>query len=232
MRDVARAQAWFPAVGLLIGAALLAVDRLATRALPPASVDVLVVVALVVITGALHLDGLADSADGLFGGRDPAQRLAIMRDVRTGAFGVTAIVCVLALKWAGLQALPPDVRVAALLLAPCVARASLLAAVAAFPYARAEGIGVDFRAHAWPAALPAAGITASAASVVLLGPQGIIVVAAGAACALAVGAVATRLAGGLTGDMYGTIVEITEAVLWLFIAAMANRGWLDAWLLG
>jgi adenosylcobinamide-GDP ribazoletransferase len=231
MRDVARAQGWFPAVGLLIGVALIAVDRLAMQALPAPSVDVLAVVALVLATGALHLDGLADCADGLLGGREPSQRLVIMRDVRTGAFGVTAIVCVLAMKWAGLQALPSDVRVEALLLAPCTARASLLVAVAAFPYARQEGIGVEFRENAVPVALLASAATATIASVGLLGAGGISVMVAGATCALAVGAVAARLAGGLTGDVYGAIVEITEAVLWLCIAALANRGWLDAWLL-
>ena len=91
LREVARSLAWFPAVGLLLGALLLAFDRAASRALPLPSVDVLLVVGLVVLTGALHLDGLADAADGLFGGREPAQRLEIMRDVHAGTYAIVAV---------------------------------------------------------------------------------------------------------------------------------------------
>ncbi len=116
MHAVAAAQAWFPAIGLVIGAVLLGIDRLATRALPEVSVDVLLVVALAAMTGGLHLDGLADAADGLFGGRDREQRLAIMRDVHAGTYAIIAVAGVLALKWAGLAAMPREVRFEALLL--------------------------------------------------------------------------------------------------------------------
>jgi len=214
LRRVADAQLWFPTVGLLIGLALLLVDRAAMRALPQPAVDVLIVVALVAITGALHLDGLADAADGLFGAYTPERRLAIMRDAHAGTYAIVAIVCVLALKWAGLASLPGEVRVEAILLAPCLARFGMLVAIGAFPYARAEGAGVAFRDALWPAQFS----FATAVTVV-------------AAVALAFGAFASRLAGGMTGDLYGATVEISEAFVLLFIAATANRGWLDAWAL-
>jgi adenosylcobinamide-GDP ribazoletransferase len=232
MDDVARSSAWFPAVGLLLGAIVLAVDRLTMRALPPNAVDMVLVVATVVLTGALHLDGLADVADGLFGGRDPARRLEIMHDVHTGTFGVVAVVCVLALKWAGYNALPSDVRVEGILLAPCAARMATLTAIAAFPYARAEGVGAGFRGHAWPFAWTFGAATMVVAAIALLGWPGLLVAAFSAASALVLGALAARLlGGGLTGDVYGAILEVTEACALLFIAAMAQRGWLDAWLL-
>ena len=231
MDDVARAQMLFPAVGLLLGLALVAVDRAAVRALPPQSVDVLLVVALVVLTGALHLDGLADAADGLLGGRDAEHRLAIMRDPHAGTFAIVAVAAVLALKWAGLAALPADVRVEALVLTPCLARLAMVVCTAAFPYARPEGLGAGFRTHARPAAI-AGGVTAGVACVLLLGAGGLLPLAFGVACGLAVGAFASRMIGGVTGDVYGGTAEITEALTLLFIAAMANRGWLDAWLLG
>jgi adenosylcobinamide-GDP ribazoletransferase len=230
MTDVARSQAWFPAVGLIIGFVLVGVDRAAMRAVPPPSVDVLVVVALVIVTGALHLDGLADTADGLFGGSTPARRLEIMRDVHSGTYAVAAIVSVLALKWAGLAALPGDVRLEALVLAPCLARAALLAATAVFPYARPTGMGAAFREQA-PTALLLGAATASAASVALLGASALYAIAFATACALSIGALATRMAGGMTGDVYGATIEVTEALLLLFIAAFANRGWIDAWAL-
>ncbi len=225
---VARSQAWFPTIGLLLGVALLAIDRAASRALPDASVDVLLVVALAVLTGALHLDGLADAADGLLGGRTPGRRLEIMRDVHAGTYASVAVVSVLAWKWAGLVALPSNVRVETLVLTPCLARFAMLVTIAAFPYARADGMGTSFRERAWPFALLAGGATALAASVVLLGAGGLYVVAFAGVCALVLGAYARRLTGGVTGDVYGATVEISEAAIFLFIAAMANRGWLDA----
>src|SRR5689334_16937225 len=140
---VTGSQAWFPAIGLLIGGILVAIDRLASKSLPPASIDVLLVVALAAVTGALHLDGLADAADGLWGGHDVEGRLEIMRDVHAGTFGIVAIASVLALKWAGVAALPRGVRIETLLVAPCAARLAMLSAIAAFPYARHEGLGAS-----------------------------------------------------------------------------------------
>lgn len=231
LRDVAAAQAWFPTVGLLLGGALLAFDRLASRALPEATVDVLLVVLLAALTGALHLDGLGDAADGLLGGRDRARRLAIMRDVRSGTYALVAIAAVLAMKWAGLAALPRAVRFEALLLAPCLARFAMVLTSAGWPYARPDGMGAAFHKRAWPAATIAATATALVAAVALLGAGGLLVVAFAGACALAAGTVAKRAVGGMTGDLYGATIEVSEALLLLFVAALAQRGWTEAWLL-
>lgn len=230
--DVAASQAWFALVGLLIGFAVLAVDRVASRALPQASVAVLDVAALAAITGALHIDGLADAADGLFGAHDRERRLAIMRDAHAGTYAIVAVVLVLAMKWAGIVALPGGVRFEALILVPCLARFAMLAVIAAFPYARAEGTGAGFHERASPGPLVAGAATALVAAITLLGPEGTYVVAFAAACGVALGGAATRMAGGMTGDLYGATVELSEAALLLFIAAMAQRDWLHAWLLG
>ena len=231
MRGVAAAQRWFPAVGLILGALLLGIDRLASRALPEASVDVLLVVALAALTGGLHLDGLGDAADGVLGGRDREQRLAIMRDVHAGTYAVIAIVSVLALKWAGLAALPRDVRFEALLLVPCLSRMAMVAGAAAFPYARDEGVGAEFHDATKPVPVMVASATAVAASVVLLGAGGLIAVAFAAGCALATGVYAKQSIGGMTGDVYGATAEIAEAALFLVIAAPATRGWVAPLLL-
>ncbi len=231
IRTVAAAQGWFPVVGLLLGALLLGIDRLASRALPEASVDVLLVVALAALTGGLHLDGLGDAADGMLGGRDRGERLAIMRDVHAGSFAVIAVVSVMALKWAGLAAMPRAVRFEAILLVPCLARFAMVAGAAAFPYARDEGVGAAFHDAARPVPLIAAGGTALAASIVLLGAGGIIALGFALCCALAVGVYARRSIGGMTGDVYGATAEITEAGLFLLVAALAARGWLHPLLL-
>ena len=227
---VARSQAWFPVVGLLVGLMLAGIHWLATRALPDASAAVVVVLALAILTGALHLDGLADATDGLFGGHTPERRLAIMRDVHAGTYAILAVGGVVAMKWAGIIALPSDVTAWALVLTPCLARSAMLVVIAAFPYARQEGIGAAFHDAAWPARTLAGGGIALASGFVLLGPGGVIVVAAIVAIALAIGAGATRLAGGMTGDVYGATVEISEACALLLIASLANRGWIDGWI--
>jgi adenosylcobinamide-GDP ribazoletransferase len=227
--DVARAQAWFPAVGLVIGLLLLAINEAARRALPTESVDVMLVVALAVLTGALHLDGLADAADGLVGGHDREQRLAIMRDVHVGTFGVVAIISVLALKWAGLHGLPQEVRSETLIMAPCAARAGLLVCIAAFPYARESGTGAGFREHDRSLG-PAITLALTAClALALFGIGGSLVFGCAIAVTLGVGIVSYALIRGITGDVYGAAVEIAEAATLLFVAAMANRDWLSDW---
>ena len=230
--DVARSQPWFPAVGLLIGAFLLAVDRVANRALPDPSVDVIVVVTLIVITGALHLDGLADAADGLFGAHTPERRLAIMHDVHAGTYAIVAIVSV-ARPQVGWPHRHSVVR-------PC-------RGLAARAVRRSFRHGVRHRRVSHTRVAPAWAMVSGnahgrwasrsavrllvAAAIVLLGAGGILVVLIGGACAIAFGLLCQRLVGGLTGDLYGATVEITEASTFLFIAALANRGWIEAWVL-
>jgi adenosylcobinamide-GDP ribazoletransferase len=229
---IARSQMWFPAVGLVIGGVLVGIDHAATRALPEASVDVMLVVALALITGGLHLDGLADAADGLFGGYTRERRLEIMHDVQAGSFAIIAIVSALALKWAGLAALPGSVRVETLLLVPCAARFAVLLTIVVMPHARADGMGATQHAQAGAGALVIGGFVALIAAIALLGAGGLYIIAVAALAAGAVAWVSMRMVGGMTGDLYGATVEIAEVVLLLFIAAMANRGWIDAWLLG
>jgi adenosylcobinamide-GDP ribazoletransferase len=229
---LARAQGWFPAVGLLLGAVLLGIDRLVSRGLPQPSVDVVLVVALVAMTGALHLDGLADTADGIWGGGDLGRRLEIMRDASVGVFGVVAVVSVLALKWAGLAAVPGSVRYEALLVAPCLARFALTVQAPVVPAARDEGLGAAFRAAAAPARAALGAATAAAAAALLFGAGAVAVLALASACGLLVGLYSTARIGGMTGDVYGATVEVTEAVVFLAIAALARREWISAWILG
>src|SRR5688572_12770064 len=96
-RTAGRSLRWFPLVGLLVGGVLAAVDRLAASAFSQDVSVVLVLTTSAALTGALHLDGLADTADGVFGGRTPERRLEIMRDSRIGSYGVVAVVLALLL---------------------------------------------------------------------------------------------------------------------------------------
>jgi adenosylcobinamide-GDP ribazoletransferase len=231
---VGRSQAYFPLVGLGLGLALVGIDQGLGRVLADAPRAWLLVLALAVLSGGMHLDGLADSADGLLGahGRTRERRLAIMHDGRVGAYGVVALIAVLSLKWSAVVSLPGDVRAEALLLTPCLGRATVVVGTTAFPYARRAGLGLPLHQAARGSTLAVAGAIALGAAGALLGWGGLVIAIVVTATALAIGAWATRRLGGLTGDVYGALVEITEVMTLLLVAAGGGRGWLHALLLG
>jgi adenosylcobinamide-GDP ribazoletransferase len=208
--DLGAADAFFPAVGLAIGCALAGLDAVLSGLAAPHVRDVLLVGALATITGALHLDGLADSFDGLFGGGDAASRLAVMRDPRVGAYGVVALVCLLLLKVAALGALAGQARVLALVLAPCLGRWAIVQATWSFPYARPEGLGRGFKDGLRGGHVAVAALTALAAAAWLIGPGGAALFAVTVAFVWAAGMAMVGRLGGLTGDTYGALCEVVE----------------------
>ena len=214
---LARSVAWFPAVGLLLGAALVGLDALLQRAFPPVLSAALLVTALALLTGGLHLEGLADAADGLFGGHTVEDRLRIMRDPTVGSYGVIAVALVLLIKTAAIASLP-EPRLPALLLFPALGRWSMAWAIVSFPYARREGLGSAFRAG--PLALSFASLTVFVAVAGLLQVRAIAPLAAAALAAVAVTGFTLRRIPGLTGDCYGALNEVTEVVALLALAAL------------
>ena len=233
---MASARGWFPLVGLLLGAVLVGIDLLFTPlsllfpladtaiyqrpAFPPLLSAALIVVALAVLTRGLHLDGLMDSADALLGGFTRDRRLAILRDPNVGAFAVISLVCVMLIKVIAVSELPPLGRVSALLLFPCLSRWAMLLAMELYPYVRRRGLGTAFlRGRGrWQLALGLA--VALLASAALAGIYGIALLAAASALAWGIGAWATRLLGGVTGDIYGAVNEIIETALLVMMIAL------------
>lgn len=139
--------AYFPLVGATLGLVVAGLGwALGLALVGPAQVG-LVVVALAFLTRGIHLDGLMDSFDGLFGGWTPERRLEIMRDSRVGSFGALAAGGDLLLRFAALLAVPPWLRPVALVSALALGRWSLVYATAAFPYARAAGLGAAYKAR-------------------------------------------------------------------------------------
>ena len=206
--------AWYSAVGLLIGGLVYGLSWLLASA-PPMQAAAVLLLAWVALTGGLHLDGLADSADAWVGGLGDRERtLAIMKDPRSGPMGVTAVVLVLLLKFAALASLPP--HSAALWLAPLLARAALTGAFMVTPYVRSGGLGSSLVGTSRAACM--AGL--AFACVVSLGDgwRGVraLVVAllAFAAWRLA----CMRRLGGMTGDTCGALAELTEAVVLVALA--------------
>jgi adenosylcobinamide-GDP ribazoletransferase len=210
----------FPLVGLALGGVLVLVDALASHLWPPAVVAVVLVGLLVLLTGGLHLDGLADTVDGLVGGHDRDGRLAIMADPHPGTLGMVAVVIVLGLQVASLSTLDPSLRPQALVLGPALARWAALPLLAALPPARPTGLGALARRSLGAASLAAATMTAVAASLLLLGIRGLALLAVAGLIPLGLGLVARRTLGGLTGDVVGAGVELAETGVFLAVAAL------------
>ena len=244
--SMASGKGWFPLVGLLLGVVLVGVEFLtflafgadipgapsgwitydAVSIFPVALWSLLLVVTLAAMTRALHLDGFMDSCDALLGGFDRERRLSILRDSHVGAFAVIGVVCLLLLKLYALSGLPIDgsQRVPILLLFPCLSRWAMLLTMELFPYARGNGLGTAFfnadgRRIKWH--LLFGFVFTLVVSVALAGIDGIVLLAAACVVAWGVGAWATKLLGGVTGDIYGAVNETTEVVLIILAVMLA-----------
>ena len=209
------ARAHFPLVGLALGGVLAGLDSVARHVMPAPVAGALLVTALLVMTRALHTEGLLDACDALFGGFSTARRLEILRDPHVGAFAVVGGICLLLLKWTLLTGMPEGLRPALLLLFPCLSRCGMLTTMVAFPYVRQQGAGTSFQAGArgWQIAFGVA--TAAAAGVLLQGVAGLILLATTILVSLALGRWITRLLGGMTGDTYGAVNEVAEVIVLL-----------------
>jgi adenosylcobinamide-GDP ribazoletransferase len=208
-----RALGWFPVVGLLLGALLVAADRLLGVLLPRGLVDVLLLVLLALLTVGLHLDGFMDTCDGLFSLRSPAERLAIFRDSRVGSFGVVGAATLLLLQWTALGALPAGSRATMLLVTLAIARWAMVYAIVAFPYGRAEGLGRVFKEQAGGKALLAATLVAGLVAALLLGAAGLAALALAAVAAWGFARYCLGRLPGLTGDTYGALDELVETLV-------------------
>jgi adenosylcobinamide-GDP ribazoletransferase len=213
-----RSAAWFPVVGLGLGLALALVERLTSWLFPPLLSALLTVTAWKLLTGGLHLDGLADCLDGLVG-RDPEHRLAIMRDSRIGAFGAIGLILFLMLEIVALAELAPGIRARALIAALVIARATPALLAQLFQPARLDGQGAAFHAGLRPSAVPLGIAVALAAALLTLGALGIAALAVGLLAAVAMTAFVARRLGGVTGDVLGASVEVAELAVLLTVSA-------------
>ncbi|MBI3602954.1 MAG: adenosylcobinamide-GDP ribazoletransferase [Nitrospirae bacterium] len=216
-RELAASMGWYPLVGLILGLALGASDLLLSRFLSDGVVAWLLILALVVLTRGLHQDGLADTLDGLAGGRTLADRLVIMRDGRIGAIGATGLVLALGLRYAGIMDLPDDGRLVMLIAMPAVGRWAMVVGAVAVPYARSEGgLAQPFLVHLSLQHVLGATLLLAVVLVWSLGPLGALMSLVGAVfVARACTAFSRRMFGGVTGDTLGAINEIVEVIFLL-----------------
>jgi len=139
--EFVRSVGYYPVVGLLIGLILAGLSWLLRLILPSAIVNVLLIVYLVMISGALHLDGFADTCDGIGGHKTPEERWQVMRDSRVGGFGVIGACCLLLAKYISLNSVPEPLLMSTLVLMPVVSRWAMVYAICAYPSASPSGLG-------------------------------------------------------------------------------------------
>jgi len=222
--DLGRAYRAFPLVGAVIGAMIACAELLLLRiGLPVIPAAALALGVGMLLTGALHEDGVADVADGFGGGRDKARKLEIMGDSRLGTFGALALVVMFVTKVGALAALPRGDVILDLVAVHALARAPLAVIAARMSYARDEGLAV---AAGRPDAKTAFAACVVAAVIVLIClPFGqavkAMLVAAAAASGLAV--LAQRQIGGQTGDVLGAAEQVGEVALLVLLSAHAAQ---------
>jgi adenosylcobinamide-GDP ribazoletransferase len=204
------------AVGLVVGICQLVLLRLA---LPPLAAAALTLGAGMLITGALHEDGLADVADGFGGGRDKAAKLAIMRDSRLGSFATLALLVSFTARAAALAALPASLVIAALVGAHALARAMVPAVALALPFARDDGLAASAGQPEPEVAGIALGLGALIALICLPWGTAVAAIVLAALGAAGVAWLALRQIGGVTGDVFGAAEQVGEVVVLLVIAA-------------
>jgi adenosylcobinamide-GDP ribazoletransferase len=213
--DLGRSVVWFPVVGALLGAILFGAARALGGHLAPGLLAVVLVAAHALVTGGLHLDGLADTFDAWGGGRgDRARMLDIMRDSRIGAHGAAALALLLIAKVLAILDLLSRGTLWPLFAAPIVARWAVVPLIVLFPYARPSGLGSLFHQQRRLMDLVIATALIVPAAY-LLGAPAARAAAAALVSALVLALALDRRLGGLTGDVYGAAIEIAELVFWV-----------------
>ena len=205
---------YFPLVGLILGAILLGLHYGLSLVLPASIVNALLIIILVILTGAHHLDGFIDTCDGVIAGKSKKERLAIMSDTKVGAFGIVGVVLLLLLKYVSLSSVP---ILPALLLMPTLSRWTMASMIFIFPYAKSSGMGLAFKQGATWQRLTIATIISLIIAIALLKWWGLVLMAAVWLIAFGIASSFHSRLGGLTGDNYGAINEISEVLLLLLI---------------
>jgi len=213
-KDMVNSLYFYPLVGFIIGGVLAFTAYITEYLSLGLAGDALIIVVWIIITGALHLDGLMDSADGLFSGKDREKQLEIMRDSRVGAMGVVILAAVMLLKLTFLNEIPCGDKYWVLLIAAAAGRWAMVYAISFFPYARSEpGLGNSFGGNQ-----DKTKITVVAALILLAGAflaghsQSLIILAITVVLMMLVARWLAGCLGGMTGDIYGALCELTETL--------------------
>jgi adenosylcobinamide-GDP ribazoletransferase len=216
---------WFPVVGALVGLFAAVVYAAGRLVLPSLVAAALATAALILVTGALHEDGLADSVDAWGGGSSREETLRILRDPQHGTYGVLALALSVLLRVAALASLTPVAAVAVLPAVHAVSRGAMVGLLSATPATRHDGLGHSFAVHASAPQTTIALLVTAALGVGLLGPWFIAAAAVVIAVSWLVRRLALRRIGGITGDVLGATQQLSEIALLVSWAALGEAGW-------
>jgi adenosylcobinamide-GDP ribazoletransferase len=215
--DFGKALPYFPLVGLSLGVMLSLVYYFLSFFLPNSINCLFIILALVIMTGAHHLDGLMDTFDGAVSGKSRDRRLEIMADSRVGAFGIIAAILLLLLKYVALSSMNGVIVVPGILLMTVLSRWIMVTSLAGFPYARGSGLGLEFKRGANWKRTAVASAFSLIISLLFVGWWGIALMAAIWLVTFGIASYFSSRLGGLTGDVYGALNEISEVLVLLIL---------------
>lgn len=232
--ELGRSIGYFPVVGIIIGLILAGLNWLLGLLLPSIVVNALLIVSMVVISGALHLDGFVDTCDGIAGHKTVEDRWRVMHDSRAGAFGIVGVFLLLLIKYVSLNSVPENLLMVTLVLMPVVSRWAMVYTVFAYPYARPAGLGKIFKQEANWQRFTAATLIALAVAIGLARLANMTYFyLAGLVIMLSIWVIVVGMAAylkhkfsGLTGDTYGAINEVTEVCVLILVCLLAYNQWL------
>lgn len=218
--EFGRSMVFFPLIGAIQGVILLFFWYLLSTLLPDNLVTGILLLILVLTNGGLHLDGFADTVDGIAGGKTPEERLRIMKDSATGAIGVVFVVLLLLIKFLALQEMPFEVKAQAIVAFPMVGRWAMVP-LALLPCARADGLGKSFAGCGRAMAVKASVFTAVAVAL-LFGALALALIVLLGIMIYMSSKFFRRKTNGVTGDVFGFHSEAAEVIFLVLLLAMTN----------
>jgi adenosylcobinamide-GDP ribazoletransferase len=222
--ELARSMVFYPVVGLLLGLILAMFEQGLSSWVSRPLMAFLLIALGALLTGGLHLDGFADTVDGLAGGRNKEEILHIMRDGRIGALAVVALILLLGVRYQALAEMPARFLAPALIVMPVVGRAVMVFATALSPYARKdEGLAKPFIEHQSPVVVAIVALLTLTATVFFFQLRGLVLVGVLALAVVGMVAYCRRRCGGITGDILGALNEVTEVLFLIGLPLVMRR---------
>ena len=220
-RKLARAAAYFPLVGLTIGLLLSGVSYLVLLVnFSSFTLSVILVVALIVITGGMHLDGLADTADAFLSGKPKDEMLTIMRDPHIGVMGALSVISVILLKISLLASLGEPLKITAALLMCLLSRWGVVLSMFLFPYARSEGKAKIFIKGMTPGLFVFSSILTLVFAFAIWQASGLVALLVTVGFVYIFGKLCARKISGITGDTLGAGIELAEVTVLLIVCIL------------
>jgi len=221
-KKLASALLFFPFVGAVIGEILILLHVLGRAVLPAQVLAGVIVIFNIIITGGMHLDGFADTLDGLFCFGDREKKLEVMKDSRIGAYGVIGLVSVILLKYLFISSLSETYLIPALIGFPVISRWMMTFAIVFYPYIRERGLGKAFAGQKLTSFL-IAGISTVLINFLIAKTEGLIVVLGVFIAGFLFNHYLFRQLGGMTGDTYGALNEFCEIMVLLIYSILSFR---------